>query len=194
VRRLLTAGAALVAVLAGCASPIPGTPVPMADDPAAVVDLPPRPRVVPVDGVDPCTLLTEADRAELRLDFEPVLDVNTSELYNGGVTQLCSIRSSEPGVGSVGVNLSVTGGIELFLRPRVPAVLTATEVAGFPALVADPTRFTEFCNVVVDVAPQQAVDVGVRNAGNVPALPEAELCREAERVAGIVMNNLLARG
>ena len=80
VRQLLTACAALVAVLTGCASPIPGTPVPVADESAAVVNLPPRPRVVPVDGIDPCTLLTEADRAELRLDRDPVLDVNTSGL------------------------------------------------------------------------------------------------------------------
>jgi hypothetical protein len=59
--------------------------------------------------------------------------------------------------------------------------------------VADPTRFTEFCAVVVDVAPQQVLDVSARNAGNVPAIPEAELCQEAKRAAGIVMNNLLRR-
>ncbi len=180
-------------VLAGCATSIPGTPVPVAGDPAAVVDLPPRPRVVPVDGIDPCTLLTEADRAELRLDFEPRLTVSPSGLYNGGVIQLCSIRSSVPGVGSVGVALSVTGGIELFLRPRVPAVITPTSAAGFPAVIADPNRFTEFCNVVVDVAPRQVVDIDVANAGNVPPIPEAELCREAGRVAEIVMRNLLNR-
>ena len=179
-----------MAVLAGCASPVPGTPVPVADDPAAVVDLPPRPRVVPVDGIDPCTLLTEADRAELRLDFEPVLDVNTSELYNGGVTQLCSIRGSKP-VTSVGVELSVTGGIELFLRPRVQATITPVDVASFPAIVADPVYFTEFCAVVVDVAPRQVVDVSVSNGGRTPPRSKAELCRDAERIAGIVMNNLL---
>ena len=63
VRRLLTAGVAVAAVLAGCASPPPVPPAPAVDGPAATVELPPRPRDVPVDGIDPCTLLTEADRA-----------------------------------------------------------------------------------------------------------------------------------
>ena len=192
-RRLLTAGVAVAAVLAGCASPAPVPPAPVADGPAVTVELPPRPRDVPVDGIDPCTLLTEADRAELGLDFEPRLTTSPSTLYNGGIIQLCSIRSSRPGVGSVGVALSVTGGIELFLRPGVPATITPIQLAGFPAVVADPTRFTEFCNVVVDVAPQQVVDIDVANAGNIPAIPEAELCREAEQIASIVMGNLLVR-
>ena len=91
------------------------------------------------------------------------------------------------------MELSVTGGVELFLQPRVPATITLTAVAGFPAVLADPAELTEFCAIVVDVAPQQVVDISVRNAGNVPAIPEAELCRSAERVAGIVMGNLLAR-
>ena len=156
------------------------------------MELPPRPRDVPVDGIDPCSLLTEADRAELGLDFEPVLDVNTSSLYNGGITQLCSIRGSEPAI-SVGVELSVTGGIELFLRPGVQATVTPTDVANFPAVVADPTRFTEFCAVVVDVAPQQVVDVDVSNGGRTPPMTEPELCGEAERIARIIMHNLLAR-
>ncbi len=194
VRRLLTAGTALVAVLAGCASPIPGTPTPVADDPVAIVDLPPRPRIVSVEGIDPCTLLTPADRAQFQLDFEPLLDVNPSSLYNGGVTQLCSIRSSVPGVGRAGVELSVSGGIEVLLQPEVQASITPTTVTGFPAVVVDPKRFDEFCAVVVDVAPQQVLDIDYADGGNTPPMPQADLCSEAERIANAVMTNLLARG
>jgi hypothetical protein len=153
VRRLLTAGVAVAAVLAGCASPAPVPPAPVADGPAVTVELPPRPRDVPVDGIDPCTLLTEADRAELGLDFEPRLTTSPSTLYNGGIIQLCSIRSSRPGVGSVGVALSVTGGIELFLRPQ-SSHNHPIDVVG-SSVVADPDQFTEFCAVVVDVAPRR---------------------------------------
>jgi hypothetical protein len=190
VRRLLTAGAALLAVLAGCASPIPGTPVPVADDPAAVVDLPPRPRIVPLDGIDPCTLLTTADRIELGLDGEPQLTASPSNLYNGGTIQLCSIRGSEPAT-TVGVALSITGGLEVFLQPGLQATVTTAVVSGYPALIVDPARFDEWCNVVVDVSPGQVVDVDVANGGRTPPLTQAELCRDAERVANIVMNNLL---
>jgi hypothetical protein len=182
-----------MAVLAGCASPILGTATPVVDDPAAVVDLPPRPRIVPVDGIDPCTLLAPADRAQLQLDFEPLLDVNPSSLYNGGVTQLCSIRSSVPGVGRVGVELSVTGGIEVLLQPDVQASIAPTTVAGFPAVVVDPEQYDEFCAVVVDVAPQQVLDIDYADGGNTPPIPQADLCSEAERIAGVVMTNLLAR-
>jgi hypothetical protein len=192
VRRLLAASAAVAAVLAGCASPVPGTPTPAPEDPGVTVELPPRPRDVPVDGIDPCTLLTSTDREELGLDFEPVLTSSPSSLYNGGVVQLCSIRGSEPAI-RVGVLLSVSGGVELFLRPRVPAVLTPIEVAGFPALVADPTQFTEFCDVVVDIAPQQVLDISVSNGGRTPPMAESELCREAERIATLAMDELLAR-
>jgi hypothetical protein len=164
----------------------------VADDPAAVVDLPPRPRVVRVGGINPCMLLTEADRMELGLDFEPRLTASPSNLYNGGTIQLCSIRGSEPAT-RVGIALSVTGGIDVFLQPRLQATVTPTVVNDFPALVVDPARFDEWCNVVVDVAPGEVVDVDVANGGRTPPLPQDELCRESQRVASIVMDNLLAQ-
>jgi hypothetical protein len=60
-------------------------------------------------------------------------------------------------------------------------------------VVADPTAFSEFCDAVVDVAPQQVVDVDYADGGNTPRIPQDELCREAQRIASIVMENLLAR-
>lgn len=148
---------------------------------------------MPLDGVDPCTLLTESDRAELGLDQPPILDVGLSALY-GGETRLCSIRGFEPRVISLGVELSVTGGIELFFRPGVRSEVTPVEVAGFPAVLARPTTgIQDFCTVVIDVADGQAVDIQVANAGGEPPMPQPELCDTAERAAGFVMGNLLAQ-
>lgn len=181
---------ALVVLLGGCAAPVAGVPSPVPSA-APSTELPPRPREVPVDGVDPCTLLTEEDRAALGLDQYPVLDVARSGLYNGGVTQLCSIRGFRPRVIRMAVELSVTGGIELFLRPGVRSEITPIQVAGFPAVRARPTTFDDFCDVVVDVAPGQVVQADVANGGGSPPIPQPELCREAERLAGLVMANLL---
>ena len=183
--------AVLGVLLAGCATPVAGTPSPAPGTAPPAVDLPPRPREVRLDGLDPCTLLTEPDRRELGLDQRPVLDVAPSALY-GGVTQLCSIRGFEPRAIAVGVELSVTGGIELYFRPGVPSEVRPVVVRDFPAIVAVPT-ITRFCSVVVDVAPGQAVDVSASDGGRVPPIPQDVLCTDAERVAGLVMGNLLAQ-
>ena len=67
--------ACVAVLLGGCSvegEPSPGEPsVAEPTGPA----LPPRPRDVPIDGVDPCSLLTEAQRAELGLDRRPVFDL-----------------------------------------------------------------------------------------------------------------------
>jgi hypothetical protein len=185
-----------VLVLAGCAQPVAGSPAPV-PDPAPTTtpapDLPPRPREVRLEDLDPCTLLTEDDRVDLGLDQPPVANTALSALY-GGETRLCSVRGFEPRVISLGVELSVTGGIELFFRPGVRSEITPIAVAGFPAVIARPTTgIQDFCTVIVDVASGQLVDIQVANAGGEPPTSQPELCSEAKRAAGLVMTNLLAR-
>lgn len=128
----------------------------------------------------------------LELDQPPVLDVGLSGLY-GGETRQCVIGSFEPRAITFSVLLSVTGGIELFFRPGVRSEITPIEVAGFPAIIALPVTIRDFCTVVVDVAPGQVVDVSVANGGRLPPIPQADLCADAERAAGIAMDNLLAQ-
>ncbi|WP_170183699.1 DUF3558 domain-containing protein [Pseudonocardia hydrocarbonoxydans] len=178
-----------LALLAGCGQPVAGTAAPAEVAP----ELPPRPRVVPLDGVDPCTLLTDDDLTDLGLDGPPLLDVGLSALY-GGETRQCTARGYEPRAITFSVELSVTGGIELFFRPGVRSEITPIEVAGFPAVIALPVTIRDFCTVVVDVAPGQLVDVQMANGGRQPPIPQADLCVDAQRAAGIVMGNLLAQG
>lgn len=182
-----------VVVLAGCAQPVAGTSAPVsgvAPTATDIPELPPRPRVVPLDGVDPCALLTADDRVDVGLDQRPVLDVGLSALY-GGETRQCVIGTFEPRAITVSIELSVTGGIELFFRPGVRSEIAPIEVAGFPAIIALPVTIRDFCTVAVDVAPGQLVDVSVADGGRLPAIPQPDLCVDAERTAGIVMGNLL---
>lgn len=190
-------------LLSGCAPPPGGTVSPMpsatptfveAPSPTAAPppDLLPRPRVVRVDDLDPCTLLSETDRADLGLDGMPLLDVGLSGLW-GGETQLCSIRGYEPRAIALGVQLSVTGGVDLFFGSGVRSEVRPTEVQKFPAIIAVPPRsMRDFCNVVVDVAPGQALDIYVADGGRRPPIMQPELCTTAEEVAEVVMRNLLA--
>ena len=58
--------------------------------------------------------------------------------------------------------------------------------------VAKPTRFTEYCTVIVDVAPGQLLDVQFRDGGRQPPIPQEQLCRDAEQVAGVARGTLLS--
>jgi hypothetical protein len=172
-------------LLAGCTT-LPGQPAPAA--PAQ----PQRPRDVPIDGVDPCSLLTDEQRAELGLDGRPVLDRSPTNLYPGGDVPACVVSGFEPRAVWVGVNLVTTTGIERYTTGELLMDIRPAEVRGFPALTAVPQDFTEWCSVIVDIAPGQLVDVHFADGGGVPPVPQEQLCDDAAAVADRVMGNLLA--
>ncbi|GAA3076939.1 hypothetical protein GCM10010464_46330 [Pseudonocardia yunnanensis] len=142
--------------------------------------------------MDPCSLLIPEDRAKLGLDARPVSDSAPSLLYNGGEVPLCTVGGSQPRAIVVGLGVVTTAGIELFVSGKLAAEVRPIQVQGFPAAVAKPTRFTEYCTVIVDVAPGQLLDVQFRDGGRQPPIPQERLCRDAEQVAGVAMGTLLS--
>jgi hypothetical protein len=161
----------LVAVLAGCVRP-PATDPSQGPTPTAAVDaladpipLPPRPRDVPLDGVDPCALLTDATRAELAVE-ETLRSSTRERLYGGGTTEVCTTRGYEPRAISLGVGLVVSAGIERFTTRQVDATVTPIDVRGFPAVELVPDGRPEYCTVIVDVAPGQLIDIQTRPASS----------------------------
>jgi hypothetical protein len=182
--------AVVLLLLAGCTT-VGGQAEPTDPTaPAPTSALPVRPREVRIDGVDPCTLLTEAQRAELGLDGRPVFDRSPSLLYPGDVP-MCVTRGFEPRAVIMSVSVVTTAGIEFFSSGTLAADVRAADVAGFPAVIAQPTQYTEFCNVVVDVAPGQLVDIQSQDGGRKPPIPQEQLCEDAERAATAVMRTLL---
>jgi hypothetical protein len=173
-------------LLAGCTT-ISGQAQPAAPASSA----PARPREIRIDGVDPCSLLTEQQRAELGLDGRPRFDNSPSLLFPGNVP-MCVTSGFEPRAIAVSVGLVTTVGIEFISTGRLAADLEQTATAGFPAIVARPTTYTQFCNVFVDVAPGQLVDVQALDGGRRPPIPQEQLCRDAERAATEVLETLLA--
>jgi hypothetical protein len=196
VRRLLGAVLAVLLTSAcavqGSASPVT-PPTSPAARPGGAVELPPRPREVRLDGVDPCSLLTEEQRAELGLDGRPVSSEAPVGLYPGADVRACDISGFEPRAVSTGISLVTTVGIERYTSGELVAEIRPITVQGFPAVVAVPTRFTDYCTVVVDVAPGQLLDVQFATGGRQPPIPQPQLCRDAETVAGEVMRSLLDR-
>ena len=65
---------------AGCTTAVEGTPSAQPPTP-----LPQRPQEVRLDGVDPCSLLTPEQRAELGLETAPRPSTSYVELFRGKV-------------------------------------------------------------------------------------------------------------
>lgn len=185
VRRIRLVLLVLVLGLAGC-----GGAEPAAAPPGIV--LPPRPFDVELAGVEPCSLLTAAQRARLGLTQPPRPDRASTTLY-GPTQPECTVRGFEPRAISVGWLLVSGTGIERWTQgPIRAAALEPIEVAGFPALRAVP-EFPEYCNVVIDVGPGRLVDVQFADGGRMPRIPQEQLCRDVVTVAEEVMSTLLAR-
>jgi hypothetical protein len=186
VRPLVLLLAALL--VAGCTTTVAGTP-----SPSRGLGLPPRPREVRLDGIDPCSLLTPEQRAALNLDGTPRFSRSHVELFRGDVPS-CTITSFtlDPPPTTVSISVVTTVGIERWSDRSLAADVRPTSVAGFPAVLAIPTRFTDFCSIEVDVADGQLLDIQFAAGGPQP-IPQHELCRRGHGAAVLVMSTLLAR-
>ncbi|MDN5858197.1 MAG: DUF3558 domain-containing protein [Pseudonocardia sp.] len=194
-RRGRLVGAVLVGVVlalclaAGCA--VSGTPVAVSD-PAPSGAPSTRPREIRLDGIDPCTLLTEEQKKQLGLTERSVLSVTNERVYKG-VTRLCSTRGERPRSIAVGVTLVMTAGMEIFTPDAVRGTLAPLRTHGFPGLQLVSPEYPEACTVIVDVAAGQLLDVQFRDGGGRATVPQPELCAGARQATDLVMTSLLSR-
>ncbi len=172
---------------AGCTTAVEGTP----SAPTGVL-LPPRPREVRLDGVDPCSLLTPEQRAELGLDGVPRYTDPYAELFGGNVPT-CTITGLTREPIAVGIGVVTSAGIERWQSGDLAADVRPTTIAGFPAVVAVPRHLTDYCSVEVDVAAGQLLDVQFSDGGGTPPIPQTELCQRAVQVAEQSTASLLTR-
>jgi hypothetical protein len=107
------------------------------------------------------------------------------------VAPLCSIHGNEPRAIIVAVTVVTSAGIDLWTSGKLAATVQPSPVLAFPAVLAVPTRFTDFCTVIVDVAPGELLDIQAGDGGRKPALPQDELCVAAQQAAGEAMGTLL---
>ena len=150
------------------------------------VSLPPRPREIRLDGRDPCALLTADQRHQLGFDRPPV--PFTAEVLNHAAA--CSIGDSLTNMGTGRLLDVSTGGIELYTRTDLLNVTIApTAVVGFPALEVRGPGDEGACDIVVDVAVGQTLDVGI-DSPITKRVPVTQLCVRAHTVAEAAMNSL----
>lgn len=163
----------------------PPTHAPTSASPPRTSSLPQRPVDLPLDGIDPCEVLTAQQRARLGFDREPLSATEPS--FSDAAT--CNFRNSTAKVGAR-LSLVTTESMDVWTSDATQVRATPTVIAGFPALVVRTPELNLACNVAVDVADDQHVDVLYRNDGANPPPPLRRLCAGAQRVAKAALISL----
>ncbi len=164
-------------------TPLP-PPLPTTSDPPP---LPPRPFELGLNGVDPCKLLTADQRDQLGFDREPLAG---SEAGFGDAAT-CSYRNTTAKVGAR-LALITTEGMGVWTDDTAQVESTPVVIGGFPALVIKTPGLNLSCNVAVDVANGQHLDVLYRDDGGQPPPPVYQLCAGAQHVAEDALVSLAA--
>jgi hypothetical protein len=145
-----------------------------------------------LDGVDPCSILTAQQQARLGVDSRPSASRPYVPLYRGEVPT-CTISGPSPDAVLLAIGLITTVGIDRWSEPDVDVEIRPMNVSGFPAVVAAPRRFVDFCTVAVDVASNQLLEVQLGGGGAQATISQDELCSRATRSAEESMSSLLTR-
>ncbi|MFD0924044.1 DUF3558 domain-containing protein [Saccharopolyspora rosea] len=185
-RRLGAVLAAATLVLTGCglwqsqrkADTAAPAPPPLPPTTSAPPPLPPRPYAIPLDHLDPCELLTSDQRDQLGFDRDPI--PNSEAGFGDAAT--CSYRNTTAKVGAR-LALITTEGMGVWTDDTAQVEATPVVVDGFPALVIKTPGLDLSCNVAVDVADGQHLDILYRDDGGQPPPPVDLLCAGAQHVA-----------
>lgn len=191
---VLASAAVLAVVVAGCATSEPGIAtanqvgLTAASREAAVGSLPPRTKQVPIDGVDPCTLLTESELDELRVNSKPRLDSEPRD----GATCAFDVDLTEPYY-SYAVELITTADVEAWVsgdRTKSSMTREPGNVDGFPAVRHyRAAEHPSDCETLVGVAKGQTVRVQMYPLTQ-NVFDQQQLCDMSEQVATRVVRNL----
>lgn len=132
-----------------------------------------------------CDLLTSDQRSQLGFDRDPLPDTEVG--FDDAPT--CSYRNTTAKVGAR-LSLITTEGMDVWTDDTAQVEATPIAVAGFPGLIIKTPDLDRSCNVEVDVAEGQHLDVLYRDDGGQPPTPLDSLCDGAERVAESTVTSL----
>ncbi|WP_243726703.1 DUF3558 domain-containing protein [Actinocrispum wychmicini] len=184
-------------LLAGCTEKDPGQAVQASsssDAPAASgggqppPSIPPRPKNLPLNSVDPCKLFAKAQLDQIKVNRQRNL-VETSEAFKGA--PYCAMDGQDgKGFFSYNVSLITTEGIAPWLSGKRNVDAKLVSVGGFPAADYKLLGTTTFnCNTSVDVADGQQLMVefqpDTRNA-----YTQDQMCQRSEQAAGFALQTL----
>ncbi len=144
-----------------------------------------RPGTLELAHVNPCRILTSAQRTSLSLDSTPT-PYTDAEFDKA---RACSIRGLESGT-ETRLALVTSMSVDVWLDDTAQVDARATTASGYPALVVRTPGLQTVCNVEVDAADNEFLDVMFRDGGNGTPIPQDALCQGAQRVADDAVTSL----
>jgi hypothetical protein len=180
---MLATSIALVA-LTGCGSPVAAPP----PAPAVGNGLPPRPAVLRIDGIDPCTLLTPAQAGQLDVEEGRRNDYAPGTPIQGTA---CDWSTDEP-------RMRIHHGASLILNRGADYALGQEPLRNVDGYTATTTSSDLedprwHCFVVVDTGPGQSLlsDYSV-DTRDIPGMTHEKACDRAQAAAAMMLENLRA--
>jgi Protein of unknown function (DUF3558) len=143
-----------------------------------------------LDGLDPCTLFTNAQLAQLKLDKKRSR-VSEAASYKG--MKDCALESLRAPFDSYSALAATNEGIEPWLTGKRNVEAKLSSVSGFAAATywfrGAHDHNTADCTTSVDVAQGQSLIVSADNDGKQTYTLD-ELCQRAEQAAGMAIQTL----
>lgn len=193
---LMAVGLAL-GVLTGCGSGSLGWSVTRSAAPAApsTPTLPPRPRAIPVVGLDACSIVPVEVLAPLGLPTTGVLDAPDPSTPR---ISTCEWKTDFGDTGSPVLDLTVDTADQDTARFLTFPTAKQTSVGGFGAVDGVQGLVTlsddRSCLLRIDVAPGQGLWVEYDNPlGDLPGTSHELMCQRATTVAEAIINRLSAK-
>lgn len=191
---------AAIAVLAGCTEPTQGQPAAQPssappDQPSETnkpsasatprVQIPPRPKELKLDGIDPCTLLTEAQQDQLKIDRQPRSKPRDS------AHRVCFLDVIDTKPGHFFAVRAITNeGIEPWLSGDRNVDAWLVTIAGFPAAQFKTFATTKAdCSTSVDVAEGQQLAVQLTQDSS-QQLNQDQMCQLSQQAAELATQTL----
>jgi len=150
------------------------------------VEIPPRPRDLSLDGLDPCTLFTDAQRAQLTVD-----DVRSKEAsgdHYKGMRECDLEKATQEPFLTYSVIAATNEGVEFWLGGNRNADAKLISIGGYPAAQFSTKGVDTDCVVAVGVADGQHIQVEMTPwSGD---FTQDDICQASEQAAEMALQTL----
>jgi hypothetical protein len=156
------------------------------------IAIPPRPRAIKLDAIDPCALFTDPQRTQLGINRARPR-TNESETYSGSKECVLNVSSREPFY-NYSALLVTSEGVGPWFVPGRNADVTLVSVGGYAAAKivlkgSSSDRNSRRCSVSIDAAEGQQLMITM-DLTTANAFTQDQICLMSEQAAGLAVATL----